>query len=349
MNAFRPALVKMVVFAAVTITLTWVLGATIANFGGGGTSSYTARFTDVVGLNVGDDVRMSGVRVGRVTSIAVADRTLAEVGFEVEERRVLPASVSAVIRYRNLIGQRYVALDVGVGDVGVGDVGATLPPGGAIPLERTRPALNLTVLFNGFKPLFRALDPEQVNTLSHEIIQVLQGEGGTVDSLLAHTASLTTALADKDAVIGQVIDNLNTVLGTVNARGPELSGLIVQVQQLATGLAEQRAPIGEAIGALGELTGTTAGLLTDARPPLKDDIAALGLLSTTLDDSEQVIDELLVGLPGNLQAFTRTASYGSWFNFFLCRMSGTVGISSLGVEVPIAPLPATRMPERCGP
>ncbi|MCS7475396.1 MCE family protein [Umezawaea endophytica] len=344
MNAFRPALVKLVVFAVVTITLTWVLGATIANFGGGGTSPYTARFTDVVGLNVGDDVRMSGVRVGRVTSIEVADRTLAEVGFDVDERRVLPASVSAVIRYRNLIGQRYVALDVGVGDVG-----ATLPPGGAIPLERTRPALNLTVLFNGFKPLFEALDPEQVNELSHEIIQVLQGEGGTIDSLLAHTASITTALADKDAVIGQVIDNLNSVLGAVNARGPELSGLIVQVQQLATGLAEQRKPIGAAIGALGDLTNTTAGLLTDARPPLKDDIAALGLLSANLGDSGQVIDELLIGLPGNLQAFTRTASYGSWFNFFLCRMSGTVGISSLSVELPIAPLPATRMPERCGP
>ncbi len=344
MRGFRPALVKMVVFAAVTTTLTWILGATIANFTGGGTSSYTARFTDVVGLNVGDDVRMSGVRVGRVTSIEVADRTFADVGFEVAEERVLPASASAVIRYRNLIGQRYVALDVGVGEVG-----ATLPPDGRIPVERTRPALNLTVLFNGFKPLFAALDPDEVNTLSYEIIQVLQGEGGTIDSLLAHTASVTTALADKDAVIGQVIDNLNSVLGTVNERGPELSGLIVQVQQLATGLAEQRGPIGDAIGALGDLTGATAGLVADVRPPLKDDIAALGLLSANLGDSGQVLDELLIGLPGNLQAFTRTASYGSWFNFFLCRMSGTVGISSLAVEVPIAPLPTTSMPARCGP
>ncbi|MEO6085997.1 MAG: MCE family protein [Umezawaea sp.] len=344
MRGFRPALVKMVVFAAVTVTLTWVLGATIANVGGSGDSSYTARFTDVVGLNVGDDVRMSGVRVGRVTSIEVADRTLADVGFEVDAQRVLPAGVSAVIRYRNLIGQRYVALDVGVGDVG-----ATLPPGGRIPVERTRPALNLTVLFNGFKPLFEALSPDEVNQLSYEIIQVLQGEGGTIDSLLAHTASLTTALADKDEVIGQVIDNLNSVLGTVNARGPQLSGLITQVQQLATGLAEQRRPIGDAISALGDLTSATAGLLTDVRPPLKGDIAALGLLSANLGDSGQMLDELLIGLPGNLQAFTRTASYGSWFNFFLCQMSGSVGIASLGVEVPIAPLPTTSMPARCGP
>jgi phospholipid/cholesterol/gamma-HCH transport system substrate-binding protein len=343
-NGFRPALVKMAIFATVTITLTWVLGATIANFGGGDTSAYTARFTNVAGLNLGDDVRMSGVRVGRVTSIEVADRTLADVGFEVEQRRVLPAGVSAVIRYRNLIGQRYLALDPGVGDVG-----ATLPPGGRIPLERTRPALNLTVLFNGFKPLFQALNPDEVNKLSYEIIQVLQGEGGTVDSLLAHTASVTTALADKDQVIGQVIDNLNAVLGTVNSRGPELSGLITQVQQLATGLAEQRAPIGAAISALGELTTTTAGLLTDARPPLKDDIAALGLLSRNLGDSGPMLDELLMGLPNNLQAFTRTASYGSWFNFFLCQMSGSVGIASLDIKVPIAPLPTTSMPARCGP
>jgi len=150
-------------------------------------------------------------------------------------------------------------------------------------------------------------------------------------------------------VIGQVIDNLNTVLATLNGRGPQLSGLIDQTQQLVTGLAEQRKPIGEAVAALGDLAVTTSGLLADARPALKDDISQIGLLSQNLNDSEQLVDHLLQVLPGNLQKFTRTLSYGSWFNYYLCGINGRIGISSLNIELPIVPLPGTQRAQRCGP
>ena len=52
-----------------------------------------------------------------------------------------------------------------------------------IGLDRTTPALDLTMLFNGFQPLFSALDPKQINALSYEIIQIFQGQGGTVGDL----------------------------------------------------------------------------------------------------------------------------------------------------------------------
>jgi phospholipid/cholesterol/gamma-HCH transport system substrate-binding protein len=342
-----PSLIKILIFAAVTVVLTGILGATIANTNFGVTSGYTARFTDASGLKDGDDVRIVGVKVGQVSRITVAqgegETNLAEVHFDIEASRKLPASVTATIKYRNLVGQRYLSLGTDVGDDKV------LPRGGQIPPEHTRPALSLTVLFNGFKPLFQALNPEDVNKLSYEIIQVFQGEGGTITSLLSHTASVTTAIAGKDKVIGQVIDNLNTVLATVNGRGPQLSGLIDQTQQLVTGLAEQRKPIGEAVAALGDLAVTTSGLLADARPALKDDISQIGLLSQNLNDSEQLVDHLLQVLPGNLQKFTRTLSYGSWFNYYLCGINGRIGISSLNIELPIVPLPGTQRAQRCGP
>jgi len=339
-------LIKITVFAVVTIAFTTLLGLTIANTNLGSTSGYTARFTDATGLNVGDDIRMSGVRIGQVSSVAVADNRFADVEFDVEASRKLPASVTATIKYRNLIGQRYVALAIGSGDPN-----AVLRPGQTIPLERTRPALNLTVLFNGFKPLFQALNPDDVNKLAGELIQVLQGEGGTIDSVLAHTASLTSAIAGKDKVIGQVIDNLNTVLDTVNGRTAEVAGLIDQLQQLSTGLAGQRQPIGDAIAALGELTDSTAGLLSAARPPLKDDIAALGVLSSTLADNGDTVDKFLAGLPHKVQAINRVSSYGGWFNYYLCSASGRLGISELGivVDIPALPVPGTPMAERCGP
>ncbi|MBB4684947.1 MCE family protein [Amycolatopsis jiangsuensis] len=345
MRSFVPALVKILIFAAVTVLLTGVLAATIANTNFGNASGYVAKFTDASGLQAGDDVRISGVKVGQVDTIDVAEgeQARAEVRFAVDSSYRLPALATATIKYRNLVGQRYLALGTDVTGPG------TLPAGGTIPAERTKPALNLTVLFNGFKPLFKALDPKEVNQLSAEIVQVFQGEGGTITSLLAHTASITTSIADKDQVIGQVIGNLNQVLGTVNARGPQLGDLIDQTQRLVSGLAQQREPIGEAVGALGELTTATAGLLADARPAVADDVKQLGTVSKNLADSQQLLEHLLQVLPGNLEKFTRTLSYGSWFNYYLCGIEGTVGISSLDVTLPIVPIPGTERAPRCGP
>lgn len=338
-------LIKVSIFAVVTIALTTLLGLTITNRNLGPTNDYTALFTDATGLNSGDDIRMSGVRIGQISSIGVRDNKFAEVRFEVEAARRLPSSVTATIKYRNLIGQRYISLALGSGDPNV-----ILRPGDTIPIERTAPALNLTVLFNGFKPLFQALNPEDVNKLAGELIQVLQGEGGTIDSVLTHTASLTSAIAGKDRVIGQVIDNLNAVLDTVNGRTTELTGLIDQVQQLSTGLAGQRAPIGEAIAALGELTNSTAGLLDSARPALREDIVGLGQLSANLAAHGDTVDKFLAELPHKVESISRVASYGGWFNYFLCRASGKVGISSLGivVNIPALPAPGSPMAERCG-
>jgi phospholipid/cholesterol/gamma-HCH transport system substrate-binding protein len=343
MSRTVPSLIKILIFAVITVLLTAILASTIANTNFGETSGYIAKFVDASGLKEGDDVRIVGVKVGQVDKITVSGDQKAEIHFDVQNVHKLPASVTATIKYRNLVGQRYLSLGTNVDDTKV------LPPGGTIPPERTQPALNLTMLFNGFKPLFQALNPDDVNKLSYEIIQVFQGEGGTVNDLLSHTASVTTAIADKDKVIGQVIDNLNTVLATVNQRGPQLGDLIDSVQQLVSGLAEQRKPIGDAVSALGNLTQTTAGLLNDARPPLKTDIAQLGKLSSNLADSAPLLNELLGKLPGNLDKFTRTLSYGSWYNYFLCGLSGTIGITSLNINLPFLPIPGTQQAERCKP
>lgn len=342
MRGLAAPLVKLALFMVVTIAATAVLAISIANVNLSETVSYKARFTDATLLLPGDDVRIAGVRVGQVDEVSIVDRDQAMVEFSVAAGRTLPASVGAQIKFRNLVGQRYVALSQGVGH----DPNAVLEPGQEIPLERTRPALDLTELFNGFKPLFQALSPDEVNQLSYEIIQVLQGEGGTVESLLAHTASLTSTLAAKDEVIGQVIGNLNGVLETVNARGEKLSEVLVQVQQLVSGLAEDREPIGEAIDAIGGLATTTSGLLTEVRGPLKADIAHLGALVDSLNENEPVVEHFIQFLPVKTAALTRTVSYGSWFNFFLCEASGDIGVPGLvsqPVNLPL--LPANQ--ERC--
>ncbi len=328
------SLIKLVAFAVVTLLATGVLAATIGNIRLGGTSTYHAMFTDATGLQKGDDVRIAGVRVGEVDGIDVAPptaaerRTLARVTFNVDSDRTLPQSTRALIRYRNLVGQRYVALSEGAGS------SRALTEQGTIPLRQTTPALDLTVLFNGFKPLFAALNPEDVNAFAMEIIKTLQGEAGNVNSLLSHTASLTTTLADRDAVIGRTIDNLNAVLGTVDQRDRQLSTLLLELQRFVSGLAEDREAIGASLTNVAGLAESTAGLVKDARPAIRDDVRELGEVTKNLDDSKELVAATLQGLPGKLNTITRTATYGSWFNFYLCDFTGRVILSNTVTYTP---------------
>jgi virulence factor Mce-like protein len=338
-------LTKLVVFAVVTILAAYVLVSTITNAGFGEQVVYRAHFSDVAGLVEGDEVRIAGVRVGQIVGIGLADESsgeletaaadgsagpvrpqsgpVAEVEFEVSEDVPLPADVEALIRYRNLVGQRYIALTEGEGSGG-----RTLEPDAVIPLAQTTPALDLTVLFGGFQPLLQALTPADQNRLSYEIIQVFQGEGGTMESLLSHVASLTDSLADKDAVIGSVIDNLTTVMGTVAARDQQLSGLVVSLQQFVTGLAEDREAIFESLQTIDELALATSDFLEDARPPLAADIQALGNLSANLARDREQVEQFLQLAPTKIDLITRTAVNGSWFNFFMCSYNGTVALPS---------------------
>jgi phospholipid/cholesterol/gamma-HCH transport system substrate-binding protein len=330
--------IKSAIFVVITALMTAVLALSIVSAGVSGTTGYRAVFTDVTGLTVGSDVDIAGVRVGQVTSISVYRRNLALVGFNLEAGRQLPRSVTATIRYLNLVGQRYIELGQGTGLVG-----ATLRPGGTIPLSQTTPALNLTVLFNGFQPLFQALSPGDVNTLSSDIIEVFQGESPNITALVAAVGSLTSALATRDQVIDQVIGNLNAVITTISSRGSALSSLITSLQELVSGLAANRQPLGQAISAIGSLTSATAGLLQVVRPPLKADITDLGRLAANLADNSGVVNTFLQDLPLKMADIARTASYGSWLNFFLCdatvngvHIVGKAGTTSKGVSTTAA-------------
>jgi len=316
-------LVKLGIFAAVTLLLTGLLAGALGAFAPDGTP-YRARFTDVTGVLPGDDVRIAGVKVGRVTEVKLAGPATAELVLTVDEAIPVPANVHATIRYRNLVGQRYVALTNEAGSA------PALPRDGLIPLRQTTPALDLTVLFNGFGPLFTALSPDDVNKLAYEIVQVFQGEAGTVTGLVEHTASLTSTLAGREAVISRVITNLNDVLSTLDEHGAQLSGSVAALQQFVSGLAADRVAIGDAIANISGVTSATAGLLADARPDLRTDIDKLGTLSGTLADNQAVLDRTLTTLPRQYRDLTGTALDGSWFNFFLCDFQGQVTLPVAG-------------------
>ncbi|GAA5044284.1 MCE family protein [Nocardia callitridis] len=312
-------LTKLVIFVVVTLFLTTMLGLSIANYSGGGTS-FRARFTDVTSLNKGDEIRVAGVRIGKVTEVSIVDKRMAEVEFELTDRDWLPASTTATIKYRNLVGQRYIALEQGSGEQGL-----RLNKGDTIPVEQTHPALNLTTLFNGFRPLFRTLSADDVNKLSAEIIQVFQGEQGTIHDLVSTTADLTNRVADKDAVIGELVRNLTSVLDTVNKRSDQFDQLIVNTEALVSGLSQDRDTIGRSVSSLADLTSATADLLVPTRPTLQGSIAGLSQLTGTLVDRSDEVNQTLQNLPNKMEKLGRAGSYGSWFQFYLCGIDLVAG------------------------
>jgi phospholipid/cholesterol/gamma-HCH transport system substrate-binding protein len=338
MKSLRLTLVKSIAFTVVTVLATLALAGTIRNSASGDGHTYTAMFSDVTSLHTGDDVRMAGVKVGTITGIDVdqsaASGDLARVRFTATDTTPLTSGTTAELRFRNLVGQRYLAL------VPPATPGAHLAPGYTFGVDQTKPALDLTLLFNGFQPLFRLLSPDDVNRLSTQIIAVFQGEGPTVEDLVSSAASLTSTLADRDQVIGSLITDLNSVLGVVNQRSDQLDTTIVTLQQLVSGLAQDRATIGQSIAGMGDLTHSVAGLLQDGRAPLKHSIRSLGDLSANLADSQGVVDQFLKTLPTKLDQIGRLGSYGSWLNFYLCSIQGRIPLpegymGDLGVK-PVA-------------
>ena len=321
-------LVKLLVFMLVTTLATGVLVMTIGNVSFGATREYKAVFVDATGVVKGDDVRVAGVKVGTVDDVEVVDRTRALVTFTVSNATAVTGATNATIRYRNLVGQRYIALRQEVGDT------ARLPDGATIPVSRTAPALDLTVLFNGFKPLFRALSPSDLNKLSYEVVQVFQGEGGTLEGLLQHTASVTSTLADRDQVISALIDNLNEVLDHLGDRDEQLSRLIVSFRELVGGLKDDRQAILGSLDAISDLSVETAGLVSGIRPPFVRDIKELRRFAGNLDANKAELDRAMQVLPIKLEKVGRTAIYGSWFNFYLCEFKGRVKLPA-GQQIPI--------------
>ena len=323
-------LTKLLVFILVTTLATGVLVAVIGNLSFSPKKTFKAEFVDATGVVKGDDVRIAGVKVGTVEDVEIHERSRALVTFKVDESTPMTEATTATIKYRNLVGQRYIALTEDPDATSDDELGEE----GTIPVSKTSPALDLTVLFNGFKPLFQALSPADINQLSYEIVQVFQGEGGTLESLLANTASVTSTLAERDEVISSLIDNLNVVLDNLGDRDTELSNLIVTFKSFVGGLKDDRDAILDSLDQISALSVQTADLVKGIRSPFVEDIKQLRKLTKNINRNEAELDRALQVLPIKLQKVGRTAIYGSFFNFYLCNFQGNVRFPG-GVNVPV--------------
>ena len=315
MRRASSTLVKFGVFAVVMAVLTAFLFMTFSEYRGGSYAGYSAVFDDASRLESGDSVRVAGVRVGTVKSVSLQpDRTVL-VDFDTERNIALTTGTKAAVRYLNLVGDRYLEL--------IDSPGSTrlLPAGSQIPKERTASALDLDLLLGGLKPVIQGLDPQDVNALTSSLIQIFQGQGDTLSSLMSKTSSFSNTLADNDQVVGQLIENLDTVVDTLNRDGGKFSATIDRLEQLISGLSQDRDPIGTAVTQIDNGTASIATLLTQARPPLNATVDQLNRMAPLLDDHKVVLDRGLQKAPANYRKLARLGSYGSWIMYYVCGIS----------------------------
>lgn len=315
MNRTLRPLLKFSAFALIMTLLTAMLFMIFGEYRSGSNTSYSAVFSDASRLEPGDSVRAAGVRVGTVRQVRLQPDDRVVVTFDADRAVVLTSGSQATVRYLNLVGDRYLELLDSPGSTRV------LGAGAQIPVERTTPALDLDLLLGGLKPVIASLNPQDVNTLSSALLQVFQGQGGPLQSLLARSSSFTSSLADNSQVIQQVIDNLNTVAATLAKDGDRFSGTLDRLERLVTELSTHRDTVGDAVDALSNGTTTLADLLSQARPPLAGTVKELDRLSTNLVGDLPSLDGALQRAPDNYRKLIRLGSYGSWLNYYICGIS----------------------------
>lgn len=324
MNAesMTSTVVKLSIFVLVTGLCTLLVGNTLYRPLGQPTTTYRAAFTDVVGLKQGSDVRIAGVRVGRVNSLELTGDH-ATVTFEVTNDQTLPADVTAHVRYADLLGARYIALLPGHSD-------RELPEDALIPLARTQPAVDLTALFNGFQPVFDTLQPQEINTLARHLIAVFQGQGATIDSLLSHVVALTTSVADQDQLIGEVLANLNEVTDFALRNEPDFTRLVDSLAALTKRMASSREQIGTVLDASSNLARGLSGLVTDLRPELDADLRSLNRVTGVLAANSGEFTRTMRAAPELFTTVNRVSEYGAWVNVYLCTLIVESGAPLLG-------------------
>lgn len=323
-RSLRGPLLVLVLFCTVGIVSTFVIVNTLTDPVRGTPRHYSAEFTSAEGLGAGDQVTVAGVHVGTVDSVVRADgpdgTARAVVGFSVNTGVRLDSGVAASIRYGDMLGVRYLSLTAPLEPSG-----RALHAGERIPLERTADPIDLTAIFNGFKPLFEALDPGQVNSLARSIVDAFGGEAGSIRTLLTRVADVTEDLDGHREAISRVVTGLGSLAGTMDERGPELIELIDGLDRLGGTLADRNA---ELIGLLDHGAATardSTEILQGRVETLSDIVRRMRSMTGSWVDNTDEFDRTMGLLPEFAHKVNSIGDYGGWLELYICNLTAKAG------------------------
>lgn len=328
MSTHWQPLAKLGVFCATGAACALLVVNTLSMPVPGQTATYIAQFHSVEGLNVGNPVTMNGIRIGRVDSIRFAANgdgtSRADVGIEVSSAHRLTTTVNAAVRYGDMLGARYIALSEPSGPVIPLSTGAgptLLAAGSTIGLNHTAPAVDLTALLNGFKPLFDALQPDQVNTLTRGFVETFAGQSQTLSALLVQIAAMSQSLADNKDIYTRLIENMTALLHEVSARSPQLQTMLGGLRRLSESVVSGDNQLSMLIDQGNAVLATLATTVTQDGNDYSDTISRLSDMLGSWQDNSAEFTRLLGNLPQFADAINRTSSYGGFVSLYLCNFT----------------------------
>jgi len=313
--SMRKPLIGLCVFMAIALGLTFLVFNTLRREVRGATESYTAIFTDAYGLSPGDDVRMAGVRVGRVGSVEL-DGNLAKVGFVVQTDQPMYGNTVASVLYENIIGQRHVGLSLG-------KTGSTdpLPPNSVIPLERTVPSFDVGTLLNGFEPMFSVLDPEAANNLTLGLTQSFQNDEVSLTALVDQTTTFTETLAGRDKVLGDAITNLSKLTSNIAEQNDNLDHTLNQASEVVEKFDARRPELKSSIGSLARVTRRLATVTDEVFPAFHELVNRQPGFAAHVVGIEPQFAFVGANLPLVLKGLARVVGDGSYGNAYVCDLN----------------------------
>ena len=280
-------ILKFAGFTLVCLGFTGWLAVTIGNITlFEDTYTLSATFDDVTGLLPNDNVKIAGVVVGKVTGVTV-EKGRAKVTFKVRDNVRIPSDSKAGIRWRNLLGQRYVYLYPGEASTSYTD---------GDRIDETQSVVDLGELFNRLGPIIAAIDPKQVNTFLDAIVEGLDGNQQSVQQVLGDLATLMKGLATRDDAIGDLIEDLDTVAGTVTRRDEQIRLVLDNLTELAGTFSSNTDIVDAAVTDLGEVSANLDTLLSSRRSELDGTLASLLSVLETVEGKLGKLDSALGAL-----------------------------------------------------
>ena len=317
-------------FLVVTSVMSYLVYSTLQREVSGATTVYSAEFTDVFGLRDGDDVRMAGVRVGRVMTIDLLPDSRARVNFELQDDQKLLGNTEASILYQNIVGQRYLDLHLGEN----GDP-TPLPAGSVIPVDRTIPSFDVGVVLNGYEPLFATIDPKAVDQISSAAIQALQGDSASWAMLVEQTGTLTDTFAGRDQLLGDMITGLDRVFGTLASQNDNLDETLANTRQMVNTFNARRPELVDSMGSLSRVVRQLSTVTSEVNPSLQALITREPGFAAHLVAIEPQAAFFGANLPNMLKGLANVTGEGAYINAYGCDFNPFAFFPGLNDVTPI--------------
>ena len=307
MRFSKATLVKVAAFTSVCLAATVLLALRLDNYKlFAGYTTYKAVFSDGTGVHPGDSVKVAGVSVGRVKGATIRNGK-AVVTFELSEDVPMTTTTRAVLRWRNILGLRYLYLYPHSG-------GRPLKDGGTIPLANTTDAADVGEFLNDLGPVLQAIDPKAANAFVEAVDTALTGDETTVRGLIDNGSRLATQLADVDSQISSLIGSSDKILNAYARQHRAIAGILDNLNSVGGVLQDTTSDINGVLTDFSDVQAKLDYLLSSERGNIDATLGQLGTIAATLAENKHNLEKTLCTTPMGIAGYFQTSSWGEWFN-----------------------------------